>query len=206
MKTKGSHPKSKLNLHFQKALSEFRGEVNKVVELIAETFKEGEYAIIGGLALRTYFDGARPLTPDIDLLVSPLAKSSLSAFLRKVDSKKSYIFLGSAWYITEKGNIKVDVKIADKEYEIESLREVLRLTFQDSTIFVVSPEHLALMKMDSLREKDEKDLLILFRMSNFDHEKFKQLLRKYMPEKTDEYRQLRLLLEFLTKKAQKESK
>jgi len=51
--------------------------------------------------------------------------------------------------------------------------------------------------MEALREKDEKDLMILFKLSVFKHKKFKQLLEKYMPDKVDDYKQIKLMAELM---------
>ncbi len=186
--------------YFRKALQEFilvEGKADKVVELISKSFKKGEYVVIGGLALRSYFKGSRPLTPDIDLLVSSNAKNSLQSFLKEVKLKRTNIFLGSRWLVAEKGNVEIDLKIADKDYEKEALKYPKKINYGGSTIYIVAPEYLALMKMEALREKDEKDLMILFRLSVFKHDKFKKLLKKYLPDKVDDYEQIKLMAELM---------
>jgi hypothetical protein len=186
--------------YFKEALKEFlivEGKADKVTELIAKRFKKGEYVVIGGLALRSYFKGARPLTPDIDLLVSSSAKDSLKSFLKEVKLKRTNVFLGSRWIVAEKDKVEIDLKIADKSYEQEALKYPKKVNYAGNTIYVIAPEYLALMKMEALREKDEKDLMILFKLSVFKHKKFKQLLEKYMPDKVDDYKQIKLMAELM---------
>jgi len=186
--------------YFKEALKEFlivEGKADKVTELIAKRFKKGEYVVIGGLALRSYFKGARPLTPDIDLLVSSSAKDSLKSFLKEVKLKRTNVFLGSRWIVAEKDKVEIDLKIADKSYVQEASKYPKKVNYAGNTIYVIAPEYLALMKMEALREKDEKDLMILFKLSVFKHKKFKQLLEKYMPDKVDDYKQIKLMAELM---------
>jgi hypothetical protein len=184
--------------YFKEALKEFtvaEGRADKVIELIAKSFKKGEYAIIGGLALRSYFKGARPLTPDVDLLISPTAKEALKNFLKEVKTKRTNVFLGSKWIMAEKDGVEIDIKIADKDYEKEALRYPKKVNYAGSTVYIIAPEYLALMKMEALRGKDEKDLMILFKLPVFKHDKFKKLLKKYMPDKIEDYKQIKLMAE-----------
>jgi len=186
--------------YFRKALEEFlliEGKADKAISLISRNFKKGEYVVIGGLALRSYFKGARPLTPDIDLLISPDAKDSLKSFLKEVKLKRTNIFLSSRWIVAEKDKVEIDLKIADKSYEQKALKYPKKVNYAGNTIYVIAPEYLALMKMEALREKDEKDLMILFKLSVFKHKKFKQLLEKYMPDKVDDYKQIKLMAELM---------
>jgi len=182
-------------VNINEALKEFVNETQakQVLELIANTFTKGNYLIIGGFALRIYDKNARPLTPDIDLLISMKAGKELDNFLKETSLVDKHYIHNAEWVIVKAKDIDVDIKVESTDYEREALRFPNVINYENVELAVIKPEYLALMKLDSLREKDEQDLITIFTWKNFDFDKFEILVRKYLPDKLEDFKQLKTI-------------
>jgi len=183
-------------LNINEVLKEFVNESNakQVLKLIANTFTKGNYLVIGGFALRIYDKNARPLTPDIDILLSMKAGGELDKFLKKASLVDKHYIHDAEWIITKADNVEVDIKIESTDYEREALKNSNIVEYEDITLAVIKPEYLALMKLDSLREKDEQDLITISAWENFDFSTFEKLVRKYLPDKVEDFKQLKTIV------------
>lgn len=108
-----------------------------------------EASIAGGYAMAIY--GSDRMTKDLDML----AESEIEGLERG----RPLTFGG---YKTVVKGVPVDIIIRDDEY-VELYREALEnaTTIEGENLRVVSPEHLVAMKLQSMRTKDEADLLFL---------------------------------------------
>ncbi len=174
------------------------GNIEKVIEilrLISEEFNDN-YAIIGGLAVRIYVGEIRKLTPDIDLLVKlEIGEKIFSLFSENL---RKNVFCNSVWLVGSVEGVQIDFQIATKDYGKEIIESAETFSIGDFSVRVANPEHLILMKLGVLREKDERDIILLLRHGNLNLEKLLQLvrtylLRTYLPSETDTLEQFVLM-------------
>jgi len=181
--------------NINEALKEFTNEskARETLKLISQVFSIKNYLIIGGFALRIYDRNARPLTPDIDLLISLKAGNELDEFIKQAKLIDKHYFQDAEWIILQVNGVDVDIKVESKNYEREALNNPNIVNYEGSKLAVVKPEYLALMKLDTMRDKDEQDLMVILGWKNFDMERFEELVRRYLPERLEDLEQLKLI-------------
>ncbi len=200
------------NKFFKKALGEFEDqrEIKKILLLISKIFKFSDYLIVGGLALKTYNPYARSLTPDLDLLLSLEAKSRLKDFLANFKSINKNYFLDNFWISIEESHIKIDIIFETNEFEKMALKSPNTIVYEKREFFIIKPEYLALMKLESMREKDQDDLIEILSWNFINKSELDFLVSKYLPSLYDDYNQLntislwkqnKLIFSFNTNKA-----
>lgn len=167
--------------------------VNKVQEIffsLFKTFNKGDYAIIGGIAVKLLSkEKARQLTPDIDIIFNPKVMNKVGKFL--VENHFDIIDTG-LFVSTKSDNVELDYKFAETKLEFEILNKTISIPYKDVEIFITSIETLITMKLDVLREKDEKDIVLLLKQP-FHEETLCNYICKFTPDKHEELEQLKMI-------------
>ncbi|GEM_PF-1214422 len=165
-------------------------KVIKILRLVSEEFS-GNYAVIGGLAVRIYVGEIRKLTPDIDLLIKPEVEKKIP-FLFSENLRKN-VFCDSVWFVGSAEGVQIDFQIAIKDYEKEIIESAEAFSIGDFSVKVAKPEYLVLMKLGVLREKDERDIVLLLKHGNLNLKKLFQVVKSYLPSEIDTLEQLVLI-------------
>lgn len=119
-------------------------------------------AIVGGLAMALY--GSPRLTADVDV-----------AAQRPVAGLKPERRLSFGGFATHVGRVPVDVIVRSDHYA--RLYEEAVLSARSN---VVSPEHLATMKLAAMRERDEQDLKFLLVNQRVNLAKLRGIVSRYL--------------------------
>lgn len=131
-------------------------KINEIIKLVrAMAAKQGfAAALAGGVALQVY--GSPRLTKDVDFVLDHALSDP--GPLRKI---KQLGFGGDSYRAPNGG--KVDLIVRDDEYSKLYLDAVARAQTTPEGIPIVTPAHLAAMKLAAGREKDVLDLKWLIR-------------------------------------------
>lgn len=131
-------------------------QVDGVLRLVAESAKARGIiaAVIGGVAMQLY--GSTRNTTDVDFAMSEIPEE-----LAKLQKLKSISF-GGARYTAPNG-AKLDLIVRNDEYKVLYEDALANAMKTPDGIVVVSPEHLAAMKLAAGREKDILDLKWIIR-------------------------------------------
>lgn len=180
--------------------SEFHTSPLTFLPDLSSVLPDRSFLIIGGFALSLYSKELRPLTPDLDILVSPSVLNILKTFLQKHSYSFSvHSLFGRSFLVVSSPGLEVDFVVASKSYEKEALKSPFYIRVRSLKLPVISPEYIALMKLDSLRDKDEQDLYKLFSSPFFNKDLFEKLLQRYLPSKKDDYESILSLSSILYK-------
>ncbi|WP_457566947.1 nucleotidyltransferase [Desulfurobacterium sp.] len=167
------------------------GNTDKVLEILELVSKElaGNYVVIGGLAVRTYAGKVRKLTPDLDFLVKPEVEEKVLSLFRL--SRNT--LCGSVWLVGNVDGVEVDFQVATKKFENGIIESAETFCVDDFFIKVAKPEHLILMKLGVLREKDEMDIALLLKRKELDLGKLLGLVKTHLPSEIDTLKQFVLM-------------
>ena len=129
-------------------------------------------ALVGGVAMSLY--GSDRMTRDVDFVCSSLGRED---WLAKVDRRLKF---GGVAGVTASG-CPVDLIFRTDDYA-PLYEEALHMAmpFEALPVKVVSPEHLAALKMAAGREKDELDLKTLIRLGVLHLETTEIILRRHL--------------------------
>jgi len=183
--------------NINEALLEFKNilKAKNILKQISKVFPVKNYLIIEAFALRIYDKKAGKLTQDIDTLISKKATKELDNFLSNFKNINRNYFLDSEWIMISEKDIEIDIKIKSKSYEREALNNpnINIINYEETKLAVIKPEYLTLMKLETLRKKDEEDLITIFSWKFTDFEKLNKLVNKYLPHIYEDYEQLKLI-------------
>jgi len=182
-------------------LSILQEDVDKVIpgnkQIIEEllVILEGfNYCLIGGLAISLQINRARVISPDdIDLIVS---KTDIIQLKDKL-IQKGFNFHGTnnsnigIWSSFSKGKLEIDIKTAVKPYETKMLQDILKINYlQILRVKIAQIPYLLLLKMIADREKDMQDIILMLKTIPWDDiKKSKELIKKYLPDKIEDFEQ-----------------
>jgi hypothetical protein len=165
-----------------KALYEAGDIAEEVIEYIADFF--GKAAVLaGGSAMSLYVRGSRTVSPDIDFLTleNGTTRKLIKEASFSVPHKLTTNNLGLSWDF--KNNFNVDFIFADSELEKDAVKNGLKMSFKgSSSVRVIDPYYLFLMKYLSGRSKDRDDCNLLFKKGLNDTEKLLDIATKYMDD------------------------
>jgi len=159
----------------------------KVFHLLIDFFirEEIDYALIGAFAMKAY--GYVRATQDIDFLVDGMEQSTIIEYLESLGFKTIYRsdgYSNHAHGLPGLGRIDfVYVKGATAEAIFSGTRNLLIL--EDLKVSVVSPEHLAALKIFAMKNnpdrslRDMADIKYLLGLSGTDAEMVKGYFEKY---------------------------
>lgn len=164
--------------------------VQKILFSLHQNFNKGEYAIIGGIAVKLQSkEKSRLLTPDIDIIFHPKVKDRVGIFLKE----NNFEIIDTGFFVhTLSGKVELDYKFADTnkdmlEYQLLNLTD--KIQYNNIEIFIASIEILITMKLDILREKDEKDIILLLKQP-YNEKLLCAFICKYTPNKYEDFEQL----------------
>ncbi len=180
---------------FKKAIGEFEDEeeIERILFLISKIFKPYDYLIVGGVAFKTYNPYARSLTPDLDILLSSKSESRLKDFLSNFKRVKKKYFFHKFLISIEESHTEIDIIFESNEFDKIALKTPNILTFKNRDFFIVKPEYLALMKLESMREKDQDDLIEILGWDFLNKKELDTLVLEYLPSVYDDYNQLKTI-------------
>lgn len=147
----------------------------------------GKIAMVGGAAMQFY--GSDRLTKDVDFVADDTDPADRPASRLRFLSDLSF---GGKRYLAP-GDIPVDVIVRKDEAAPLYEASLDAADPTDEGFFIVTPEHLAAMKFDAMRAKDEIDLLWLLAQKDLvDVRKAEEIVREFLggSRVAKEFRQL----------------
>jgi predicted TIM-barrel fold metal-dependent hydrolase len=147
-------------------------EIEEAITEVAELARTGEVdvALVGGAAMEIY--GSDRLTKDIDFAVD--------MHIPGLPVLRPLTFGGFASETSQK--IPIDVIVRDDAYA-DLYREAIEHAVDAGLpVKVVTPEHLAALKMAAGRVKDELDLKKLIELNAVDVPKTRKIIKTYLGE------------------------
>lgn len=135
--------------------NQFKNAVQKI---------QPESIIIGGCAVAHHVNGYRPLTPDLDLLISEdLRDDGLCQLIDSNGRTIGYTDSFTDFLDADVGNIKLNKLI---------LSEFDSMTLFGQELSVIKCELLVILKLSLSRDKDIEDALMLIKSRSFDKERY----------------------------------
>jgi hypothetical protein len=164
----------KLDERFERVIDLMEAKRVDVVDVLFQL--EGlDYAICGGVAVAYWVTGRKPTIRELDLLIREEDLEEARDRLREIGcSVGGYGGIDLTAVVVRCGSLKVDLIVAEKAWEQDGLDMAVRV----GDIGVLRPEFLVMMKLESAREKDVEDIVLL--LSKVDFEKLKKMVKAYM--------------------------
>lgn len=171
-------------------------EFKKIFELLADHFERErvDYALIGAFALKAY--GYTRATQDVDFMVRGEAQEKIIAYLESLGFETLYRSKGYSNHMHPLSRLgRLDFVYVRGETAEKMFRDAKSLlVFKDIAVKVVSPEHLAALKIFAMKNNPDRtlremaDLKFLLSMPDVDRSTIKGYFEKYGQE--DKYREL----------------
>jgi hypothetical protein len=134
-----------------------------------------DYAICGGVAVSYWVTGRKPTLRELDLLIREEDLEELRDRLREIGCRVGgYGGVDLTAVVVNCGSLQVDLIVAEKAWEQDGLDMAVRV----GDVRVLRPEFLIMMKLESAREKDVEDIILLLGKVNF--EKLRKMVKDYM--------------------------
>lgn len=160
-----------------------------LLDRIMEMLPQNSFCLIGGGAVVLHVGKhKRVISPDLDLLVNPVAFEILSKNFKYLPNR-----FGITLVNTPDDPIDIDVILAKKMNERLSIKDAVVMTFSGRKLPVISVPNLIVMKMLSGREKDEDDAILLIKEDPTATQIAKLLLKRYKPDLVDDLKSLVML-------------
>jgi hypothetical protein len=164
----------RLNERFERVIELMEARRVDVVDVLSQL--EGlDYAICGGVAVAYWVTGRKPTVRELDLLIREEDLEEVRDRLREIGCHVGgYGGVDMATVVVSCGSLKVDLIVAEKAWEQDGLDMAVRV----GDVRVLRPEFLIMMKLESAREKDVEDIVLL--LDKVDFEKLRKMVKAYM--------------------------
>jgi hypothetical protein len=147
-------------------------EIGEAIDEVVAAAKEqhADVAVAGGVAMQLY--GSERFTKDVDFIVD----KDLYGF------KHLATLMFGGWQAKTKSGVPIDMILRDDEYDElygDALASAIRI--KGVPIKVVTPEHMAALKLGAARAKDVDDLRYLMtKAPKFNYDTARRLIGKYL--------------------------
>ncbi len=167
--------------------SKEEGDAGPFLEALAEFLQGRQFAIIGGVAVRSYVRD-RP-TLDFDLMISDAEWPDLVRFLSEHGAESAGSVEDTFLYTFGDFKLDLDIRIARSDLDREALGAVVTRRFKKWILRVVKPDHLAAMKLKAHSERkgtrkgdrDRNDVLDLL-AGHASEAALRELLGRHRPD------------------------
>jgi hypothetical protein len=164
----------RLNERFERVIDLMEARRVDVEDVLSQL--EGlDYAICGGVAVAYWVTGRKPTSRELDLLIREEDLEEARDRLREIGCYVGgYGGIDLTAVVVNCGALKVDLIVAEKVWEQDGLDVAVSV----GDVRVLRPEFLVMMKLESAREKDVEDIILLLGKVNF--EKLRKMVKSYM--------------------------
>jgi hypothetical protein len=136
-----------------------------------------EYAIAGGMAHFYYIEPS--VTYDLDLIVNiPGVQNSLAPLSRLYDWAKKNNYKTEQEHILI-GGIPVQFLLVYNQLVAEALENRLQISLFDEEAFILSPEYLMAIMLQTGRASDKERLIRFFSGAEYDDIKFNDIIMRF---------------------------
>jgi len=171
--------------------------IGKFREALVDFLAGKEHAFIGGLAVRSY--GAREgPTKDYDVMVDAAHLKELTEFLDREGAALKGTVADTYQFRVDALKFDFDLRVARSALDREALNMAKGATFGGRRLRIVTPEHLAAMKVKAYSERKESekgrtdaaDVRGLIEAARTTEEAVRKILEKHRPDLVPELEEI----------------